>query len=321
MPTGCLISIVIPVYNRPRAAMRAARSALMQQLAAGDDIEVLLVDDGSTPPLTLDAEGRALERVRVVRLEPNSGPAAARNRGIAASSGDFIAFLDSDDVWEPGKLARQLALFRQLEAEQHRSGQDRTGQDRALLAIGCGFYYPNHLTGRLESRLPIAGRDALQFASGCWTAPGSVLLVHRSAFERIGLLDARLRRLEDYDWLLRFGLAGGRLEIVDHIGAVIAPSGLARSGIVSQTIAQLAEKYAAGGLPTDVRRRFEAYLALERAAAEFADSRHVHGCFNLMRSLALKPRTTTALLPFWTRGQAIPAAVAERYRELLGPVG
>ena len=312
MSTGSLISVIIPVFNRPQSAIRATRSALSQRLDSGDSLEVMLVDDGSEPPLQLDLAGHGLDHTRLFRLAANGGPAAARNRGIEVSTGEYVAFLDSDDVWEPEKLARQLGLFRQLEEVR----------DKALLGIGCGFYYPNHTTGRLEARLPIAGRDALQFASGCWTAPGSVLLVHRLAFERIGLFDRRLRRLEDYDWLLRFGLAGGRLEVVDHMGAVIAPSGNARSGIVSQAIAQLAAKYGDFGehaLPGKVRRRFKAYLALERAAAEFADGQRLQGGANLLLSILRKPRVTAALLPFWRRSQLVPEPVAARYRELLGP--
>ena len=312
MSTGCMISVIIPVFNRPLSAIRAARSVLLQQLDAGELLEILLVDDGSDPPLALDLADLGLERARLLRLDRNGGPAAARNRGVEASTGEFIAFLDSDDIWEPGKLARQLAMFRRLAA----------GRDKALLGIACGFYYPNHATGRLESRLPIAGRSALQFASGCWAAPGSVLLVHRTAFDRIGLFDTHLRRLEDYDWLLRFGLAGGRLEIVDHMGAVIAPSGLARSEVVSQSVARLAAKYGTDDgllLPAVVRRRFDAYLELERAAAAFADRRRWRGVMRLSRSILLKPRLTTALLPFWTRGHIIPAPVVDRYRDLTGP--
>ena len=305
-----MISVIIPVFNRPMSAIRAARSALSQRLEPGDTLEVVLVDDASSPAVSLDNSGLDLNRIRVLRLEQNSGPSAARNRGIEASTGEFIAFLDSDDLWEPDKLIRQLALFRLLQ----------TRRDKALLGIVCGFYYPNHTTGRLEARLPIAGREAVQFASGCWTAPGTVLLVHRTVFERVGLFDSRLRRLEDFDWLLRFGLAGGRLEVVDHMGAVIVPSGLARSAVVGVANGQLADKYGDAGehlLPGKVRRRFKAYLALERAAAEFADERRFQGGLSLLRSIVLKPRLTASLLPFWRRSQTIPPPVAERYRELL----
>lgn len=305
-----MISVVIPVYNRPRAAHRAARSALAQQLDAGETLEVVLVDDASEPAL----EAGGLERTRIVRLERNAGPAAARNHGVAASRGENIAFLDSDDVWLPGKLARQIAVFRSLAA----SG------DASRLAVVCGFYYPERATGRLEARMPMPGRSTLEFASGCWTAPGTVFMAHRSAFDRVGPLDERLRRLEDYDWLLRFGLAGGRLEVAEHLGAVIAPSGLARSQIVGENIARLQLKYGVDGehrLQPAVARRFAAYLALETAAAALGEGQYARGLKSLAHSVVLKPRLTGALLPFWTRSAEVPAKIAERYRELAGGDG
>lgn len=303
-----MISVVIPVHNRPKAALRAARSALAQDIGGADEVEVVLVDDASAPPLDLGP----VERTRVVRLDRNAGPAVARNRGVAAARGELIAFLDSDDVWLPGKLASQVKLYRTATG----------GNADWRLAVICGFYYPERGSGRLEARMPMPGRDVLEFASGCWSAPGTVLLFHRDAFTHVGPLDERLRRLEDYDWLLRFALLGGRLEVAQTMGAVIAPSGLARSDIVGQNIARLETKYGPGGeiaLKADAARRFAAYMALERAAASLADGHRVRGIASLAHSALLKPRTEGALLPFWTRSDVVPEDIAAIYRELSAP--
>ena len=300
-----MISVIIPVYNRPACAIRAARSALGQRLDNGEALEIVLVDDASSPPIDVGA----LAQTRIVRLDRNGGPAAARNRGIEACHGEWVAFLDSDDIWEPHKLARQLAHMASFAA----------GTDKAMLGITCGFYYPNRASGRLEYRLPIAGRSALEFASGCWISPGTTLLLHRSAFERNGLFDERLRRLEDYDWLLRFGIAGGRIEVTDYPGAVIAPSGLALSQIVAESTRQLEAKYTVDrevDLRTDIRRRFAAYMALERAAADFGSGRPVSGVVHLVKSMLLSPRLRGALLPYWVRSDNIPLEITERYCEL-----
>ncbi len=303
-----MISIVIPVYNRPGSAIRAARSALDQRLDGGETIEIVLVDDASSPPLDVGV----LEHTRIVRLDRNAGPAAARNRGIEACRGEWVAFLDSDDIWQPHKLARQLAL----------ATSSRADNDKALLGIACGFYYPNRMSGRLEYRLPVAGRNALEFASGCWIAPGTTLLLHRSAFESFGLFDERLRRLEDYDWLLRFGLAGGRIEVADYPGAVIAPSGLAQSQIVAESARRLEAKYSIDGdvvLPLDVRRRLAAYLAFERGVADLGGGRTMSGVGHLLRSQLLKPRLRGSLLPYWVRSGDVPMDVVARFRELTMP--
>lgn len=106
MTTDGLVSAVIPTYQRAPRVTRAVASALAQTHAA---IEVIVVDDGST-----DGTARALqdrfpgeERLRVVGQD-NAGAAAARNRGIAEATGRWIAFLDSDDEWQPWKIAFQL---------------------------------------------------------------------------------------------------------------------------------------------------------------------------------------------------------------------
>ncbi|MFH1104757.1 MAG: glycosyltransferase family 2 protein [Actinomycetota bacterium] len=109
-----LVSVVIPTYNRGVRLLRAVGSALGQTHAA---IEVVVVDDGST-----DGTGALLaerfggdDRVRCL-IRPNGGPAAARNTGLAAARGDFVAFLDSDDEWLPWKLGFELACLDRLPA-------------------------------------------------------------------------------------------------------------------------------------------------------------------------------------------------------------
>lgn len=104
------VSVIIPTYNREALVPRALDSVIAQTF---DDFEILLIDDGSTDN-TEDVAHRYAERLgdrfRYIRQE-NAGSSAARNRGIDAARGRFIAFLDSDDEYLPTKLERQLALF------------------------------------------------------------------------------------------------------------------------------------------------------------------------------------------------------------------
>jgi glycosyltransferase involved in cell wall biosynthesis len=103
-----LVSVVIATYNMGRYLPAALESALAQDYPA---IEVRIVDDGSTDdtPQVLE-RWRGDTRVHVHR-QANAGQTRAKNQGIAESRGAFIAFLDADDVWLPGKLRRQMALF------------------------------------------------------------------------------------------------------------------------------------------------------------------------------------------------------------------
>ena len=105
------ISVVIPTHNRAAVLGRAIDSVIAQTF---DDWEIVLVDDGSTDDtdaLLLRYANRLGPKLRVIRQE-NAGAAAARNRGIDAARGVFVAFLDSDDEFLPEKLARQIELFR-----------------------------------------------------------------------------------------------------------------------------------------------------------------------------------------------------------------
>lgn len=110
------ISVVCPVHNTDGQLLTNAVESVIAEPEDGV-VEIILVDDASTRPETMatlsDLQGRD-RRVRVVRLEPNRGPASARNAGIAQASGEWIGFLDSDDLWLPGRTAflrRALAIL------------------------------------------------------------------------------------------------------------------------------------------------------------------------------------------------------------------
>src|SRR3712207_6130801 len=108
--SGPLVSVVLPVYNRAGWVARAVESVLAQ---THTNFELLVVDDGST-----DGTRRVLEGFgpRISLLEQaHAGAEAARNLGLAHARGEFVAFIDSDDVWYPDRLSRQLPLFGRAE--------------------------------------------------------------------------------------------------------------------------------------------------------------------------------------------------------------
>ena len=104
-----LVSIIIPTRNR-EARIPAAIDSVLNQTQ--QNFELIVVDDGSTDATqeVLRAYGN---RIACLRIDP-AGPSAARNRGIAAAQADLIAFLDSDDIWLPRKLERQLAIIHRM---------------------------------------------------------------------------------------------------------------------------------------------------------------------------------------------------------------
>lgn len=108
------VSVVLPCHNRSASIRASILSVLTQSFA---DFELIVVDDGSKEDIKSIVDGIDDPRLRYIRRERNGGAAAARNTGVAAATGRFIAFQDSDDIWLPGKLERQVTLFEELPAE------------------------------------------------------------------------------------------------------------------------------------------------------------------------------------------------------------
>jgi len=105
------ISVILPTFNRAATLPMACQSVLDQSFG---DLELIIVDDGSSDDTAAVVGALGDERVRYIRQETNGGAASARNKGLEAAKGEFIAFQDSDDMWLPGKLAAQLAQFETL---------------------------------------------------------------------------------------------------------------------------------------------------------------------------------------------------------------
>ena len=104
------VSVVLPTHNRPRLLALTLHSVLWQQ---GVDVEVVVVDDGSTEDIGTVVAGLEDARVRLIRHERPQGVSTARNRGVAEARGSWIAFVDDDDVWAPDKLVAQLGAARE----------------------------------------------------------------------------------------------------------------------------------------------------------------------------------------------------------------
>lgn len=165
------VSAIIPVFNGEATIAAAIDSALAQEFDG--EIEVIVVNDGST-----DATATVLEayRGRVTVLDRvNGGPAGARNAGVRASHGEYIAFLDADDIWLPGKLKKTLAaLDGDRGAAMVYSNAWKIGEDGELL----GTTY----TPEAQRHAP-AMEDLL---SGLWNILPSTAVMKRADFEKIG---------------------------------------------------------------------------------------------------------------------------------------
>src|SRR4051794_31394978 len=105
------ISVIIAAYNAQAYLQQSVRSVLDPSYT---DLEVIVVDDGSSDGTAAVCRSLAADDRRVKLIsQPNAGISAARNRGLAAAAGEWISVIDADDLWRPGKLARQLSVTQQ----------------------------------------------------------------------------------------------------------------------------------------------------------------------------------------------------------------
>lgn len=289
------LSVIIPVYNRQAAVASALESVFEQAVA---DREILVVDDGSQPPLRLPERHAARSDLRILRHAANRGAAAARNTGLRAARGTWVAFLDSDDRWLPDTLAPRLAQARNAAA---------AGADPLLIHV-AGFEYLRPPSDRPEIRMPCPALEPLDFASGCWFSPGSTALFLREpVLSRVGLQEERLRRFEDVEWFLRVGLAGGGIAVAPIVAARIESAVRPSAATVARE-GQLLLRLSALSWPSDrplrrrLSRRLEAWLAFECASAQWYGGETANALLNLTRSWWLAPRPRLYLRNFWRFG-------------------
>ena len=178
------ISVIIPTYNRAHTLSQAIGSVMKQSLPPA---EIVIVDDGSTDG-TAELVQNRFPNCRYLHQQ-NQGVSSARNSGIAAASGEWLAFLDSDDEWTPDKLATQTTalaanpsmLICHTEEIWIRNGK-RVNQMKKHTKRGGWIF---------QHCLPL-----------CAISPSSAI-IHRSLFEAVGLFDETLPACEDYDLWLR----------------------------------------------------------------------------------------------------------------------
>lgn len=184
-----IASIVMPAYNTAPWAEAAVRSVVSQTFR---DWELVVVDDGSTDGTAAIVRGIADARIRIISQD-HLGTSAARNAGMKATSGEYVGFLDSDDLWLPEMLERHIALLRQ-----------RPEVDLAFCWSEI-IDEAGATTRRLQKAT--AGRTSFEdiLTTGA-ISNGSCVVARRQALENAGLFDTNLRAATDFDMWLRIAL-------------------------------------------------------------------------------------------------------------------
>jgi glycosyltransferase involved in cell wall biosynthesis len=185
MPT---VSVIIPAYNRADLMGRAITSVLAQTFT---DYELLVVDDGSTDN-TKEAVATFGDRIKYLRHGINSGLSSALNTGIRGSTGEFVAFLESDDEWHPFKL--------QLQVERFRAGNPRLG-----LVYGAMASVDTRTGKSLIPPTPWLPDNILDtiLYQNCVLGGGSLAMIPRRCLDEVGLFDTAIRGCQDWDMWIR----------------------------------------------------------------------------------------------------------------------
>lgn len=288
-PQPGLVSVVIGAYNAERFIGDTCRSALAQSYAP---LEVIVVDDGSTDgtAAVVDALAATEPRLHLIR-QPNLGVAAARNAAIAYSAGEFIAPLDADDIWDPTKIARQVARLEQAGVN-------------AGMAY-CGWAWMDE-DGRVLDRSPhwtVEGDVLHQLVEVNFTGSASVPLFRRACLEAVGGYDGSLRDrdrqgCEDWDVALRVAerwaivvvpavLVGYRRRR-DSMSAACATMWRSREAVMQA----LATRHPS--VPADVLARSRDQFALHLAGIAFWSGQFVDACRWALRARSVPLLATVA---------------------------
>ena len=185
------VSVVIPTYNRAHLIRRAVQSVFDQNWR---DLEVIIVDDGSidgTVDVVRELQASSELPFRVEVLPKNLGVSAARNRGIMIAEGEFVAFLDSDDIWKPEKLEKQIDFLSK--------NKDHIGVSTSIELIKKN----NETEVFHRNTTPITEEnEVFKMLYQCYVITSS-FVVRRDALILAGLFDIRLKSSEDRDLFWR----------------------------------------------------------------------------------------------------------------------
>jgi glycosyltransferase involved in cell wall biosynthesis len=194
------VSVVIPTYNRPSFLAGAVRTVLDQ---THDELEVIVVDDGSSSSYASETVDEFPSVVTCIEHETNKGLSAARNTGIAAADGEYIAFLDDDDRWAETKLADQVAA---LEA----------APECGLATCLCVSVSPDGNPIHVESSAPSGDLSDAILRKNLIGSPSRVL-VRREALDQVGGFDETLPTKQDWDLYLRLCQEWHVAAVHDHL--------------------------------------------------------------------------------------------------------
>lgn len=311
------VSVVIPAYNAAAYIAGALDSVFAQTFA---DFEVVLVNDGSPDTGRLEQELQPyLDRIRYFK-QINRGPSAARNLGIGAAQGTYVAFLDADDFWLPQHLSRQVERLEECPAKNK---NEEKNEKLGLVYSDALHLRGDTLIGTAFERVPQSGEVNLEsLLSEQCTINTSSVVVLRSALVEAGRFDESMSHCEDFDLWLRLAAIGTGMEYVREVqvGHRVSNGLAASRELMKRGRIRAYQKFAGSGAALDSHR---GVIAAKLKALDFeihverAKQRLLAGSYGealsevrLARAVANQPKLRWAELGLLY----FPAAVGWTYR-------
>jgi len=302
------VSVILPFFNRAATLGRCVESVRAQTFT---EWELVAVDDGSSDCSVEVVQQMADQRVRVLRHETNRGAGPARDTGMESARGEWLALIDSDDEWLPGKLAAQLAALE--------------GSGAALGS--CAFHFVRDGATRLWPKPFDSSSWEKALHRECTFGFGSTLLIRREVALALGSFDRELPRHEDWDWVLRAFEAGHQLAFVrEPLARVHAVDAVQLDRFVPSTHRFLAKHDSAiRKFGEDYRRQVHAHHFESIASMAYEQRRYALGHQYLLRSFGAWPLRNPlplAAVPLggldWLLGTRMIQRAADARRALLG---
>jgi glycosyltransferase involved in cell wall biosynthesis len=199
--TGPLVSVIIPAYNAEKTIRRALESVLLQNYAP---IEIIVVNDASHDGTAAVVESFGEPTIALINRPVNGGVSAATNTGLRRARGEYVAFLDADDEWLPGKLHKQVALISAYPQ---------------MTFVSCGGRFissSGDVREEFGMKIPALSSDLWRKLLADTYVAKPCVLARRTAFAQVGEFDENLPMAEDQDMWIRLASAG-------DVGVVLEP--------------------------------------------------------------------------------------------------
>lgn len=289
------VSVVIPTWNRLPLLLQAVDSVRAQTFA---DWELIVADDGSTDGSAEAVEALGDPRIRALRLPHGADEGRARNAGVAASSGEWVAFLDSDDLWMPHKLEVQFAASRAAGVRWSYAGAEMMDDNGRPVPFRAGSSRP--VSGRIV-------REVLTFEATVFIG---TLMVERALFDEAGGFGEGLAGRADHDLALRLAERAEALAVAEPLVRVREHPGRMTKETESPHAksARVYERFVRRNRDPALRRVAQEQLArllLDGAVHEAEGGRSGRALRLLLRSLRYDPPRAD-----WTRAASAVAKAA-----------